>query len=1052
MKIEPSAKVSWHGSHELPLPQDSELAQRKKEIRRGLTRSNTATGVALLVSVGLALVAVVYAFEAARANDRTREQLWDSQKARAMALRLSGKVGRRQESLGAITNAASIRSSRELRDEAIATLALLDLQPGSLWRPAKPTTSAYGVSSSLGLCALGQEDGAVEVFSASTGECRLRLQASGVRVSSVDFSPDEKVVAVRWDSGLLEAWNVPERRRVVGELYPQREPNTHSIGFHPDSQKVAVACADERVRVLDLAAGTVELELRTETRAWAAAFDPAGLRLALGVGRRIQIFSYPAGESLATFETPEGVGVLAWHPFGQMLGAGAPNGRVTLLDLRSGRMKVLEAHTQRVIRLAFHPAGQWMVSASWDGQTRFWDAGSGHPLLRTQDGYALQFDEAGRRLGFFREGKGIGSWHLDVDNTLKTIETPLGGDGELLAIALSSTGRWLAGTTRDGLRLWESRSGRELGAVRVGRAGGVSFTADDAALILSSESGILRVPVLRESAGAPLRLGHPELLAGVPPGPFSHGAVTYGKRNYFGAEGASAHVFIDLRPPHVILTLPGRWENSAPSTWDGRVASTSRWKGQGTRLWDITSQTLLRVLPDEGGVSQFSPEGRWLVVGTSTEFLFYDTSSWRLIRRLSRDSASAISGLLAFSPDGTTLAVTHTLRQVRLLEVETGTILANLDAPSPERITALSFSGDGTVLAAGTDSGVVQVWHVGELRQRLAGLGLDWSKESVLPQALRPTRPSSRMFRESAVWLSGMGASLAFFFALYNIRHHRNLLAAYGAVEEIATQRRRELHAAQNQLLHSQKMKALGTLAAGIAHDFNNLLSIIRMSSQLVRRQLKPAGLAGENLDAIERAVGQGKSIVGSILGYTRNAGDPSQYYKVGEVVGETLAMLHAQYLGGVVLTLELDDSVPRVRGDKSRLEQILLNLIVNAREAMNGTGTLTLRVRGVASVSACVLAPRAARSYVEIDVSDSGPGIAPRIMPRIFEPFFTTKTALGEHGSGLGLTTVYAIARQDGLGLAVSSAFQQGATFQVFLPVDPAGSGEALGTGCPSP
>jgi signal transduction histidine kinase len=328
------------------------------------------------------------------------------------------------------------------------------------------------------------------------------------------------------------------------------------------------------------------------------------------------------------------------------------------------------------------------------------------------------------------------------------------------------------------------------------------------------------------------------------------------------------------------------------------VASTSRWKGHGTRLWDITSQTLLRVLPDEGGVSQFSPEGRWLVVGTSTEFLFYNTSSWRLIRRLPRDSASAISGLLAFSPDGSALAVTHTLRQVRLLEVETGTILANLDAPSPERITALAFSGNGAVLAAGTDSGVVQVWRVGELRERLAGLGLDWSKESVLPRAPPPTRLSSRMFRKSAVWLSGMGASLAFFFALYNIRHHRNLLAAYGAVEEIATQRRRELHAAQNQLLHSQKMKALGTLAAGIAHDFNNLLSIIRMSSQLVRRQLKPAGLEGENLDAIERAVGQGKSIVGSILGYTRNAGDPSQFYKVGEVVGETLAMLHAQYLG----------------------------------------------------------------------------------------------------------------------------------------------------------
>jgi signal transduction histidine kinase len=1050
--------------HEQSGSPDAELAERREEIRRGLARSNTATGVALLVSVGLALAAILYALEAGRANERTREELWNAQKARAMALRLSGKVGRRSEGLGALTNAVSIRPSRELRDEAIATLALMDLQSGPLWRPAKPNTSAYAMSSSLRYYALGSEDGEIEVSSAAGGEPLLKHGGSGQRVCSIDFSLDERLAAMCWDSGRVELWDVQARNRVFSNLYPQREPNNHSIGFHPDSRKVAVACGDGVVRVVSVGSETEVQELHIGARPWAVAFDPSGTQLAVGVGRQIQVFSYPAGKSKATYETSDGVGLLAWHPFGQMLAAGSPNGRVTLLDLRTGRMKLLEAHTQRVIRLVFHPSGQWLTSASWDGQTRFWDAGSGQSVLRTQAGYALQFDSTGSRLGFFREGKGIGNWEIDTDGVLGTVETRLGSDAEVLTVALSHSGDMLAATTRDRLYLWEGSTGKELDSVRVERAWGCAFATDDGALFLSSGTGVLRVPLLTEGPVATPRFGKSELVAGAPKGPFAHGAITYGKQTYFGAEGASSHVFIDLAPPHTVLAMPGRWENSAPSIFDGRLASTSRWKGQGTRIWDIPSRKMLRALPDEGGISQFSPDGRWLVVGTSTEILIYDTQSWQVARRLPRDSASAISGLIAFSPDGGVLAVTHTLRQVRLLDPQTGDTLANLDAPSPERITAVAFSGDGSVLSAGTDNGVIQIWRLRDLRQRLAAMGLDWH-EDVSNQMLTTanSRPlpgmgpsnngiaHSRVLHGNAVWLSGVGASLALFFALYNIRHHRKLVTAYGTLEEIAAQRRRDLEVTQDQLLHSQKMKALGTLAAGIAHDFNNLLSIIRMSSQLVRRQLKPTGTAGENLDAIERAVGQGKNIVGSILGYTRRPGDPNQAYKVNEVVSETLAMLHAQYLGGVVLTLELSDSVPSLRGDKSRLEQILLNLIVNAREAMNGVGTLTLSVKNVPRASGHVLSPRAAASYVEVSVRDSGPGIPPETMPRIFEPFFTTKTAHGEHGSGLGLTTVYAIARQDGLGLAVESEFQRGATFRVFLPADKPDAENVVGAGCPS-
>src|SRR5262249_20602679 len=133
---------------------------------------------------------------------------------------------------------------------------------------------------------------------------------------------------------------------------------------------------------------------------------------------------------------------------------------------------------------------------------------------------------------------------------------------------------------------------------------------------------------------------------------------------------------------------------------------------------------------------------------------------------------------------------------------------------------------------------------------------------------------------------------------------------------------------------------------------------------------------------------------------------------------------------------------LPKVWGIPGRLEQILLNLIVNSAEAMKGHGQLFISVRArlLPQEEKLALRPRSAPEYVEISVADSGPGIAPQVLRRIFEPFFTTKIVGASPGTGLGLSTVYTIAEQDGLGLAVQTALREGTTFRVFIPVCPAG------------
>ena len=173
------------------------------------------------------------------------------------------------------------------------------------------------------------------------------------------------------------------------------------------------------------------------------------------------------------------------------------------------------------------------------------------------------------------------------------------------------------------------------------------------------------------------------------------------------------------------------------------------------------------------------------------------------------------------------------------------------------------------------------------------------------------------------------------------------------------------------------------------------------------------------------------------MLGYSREESGEQNPFGLPELVEDTVALLSKQFLSRVVLTLEMDRDTSLVRGSRSRLEQILLNLIVNATEAMDGAASLCIRVRQVNSLpETLVLRPKEAPTYVELAVIDSGPGIAPEMLPRIFEPFFTTKHRGATRGTGLGLSTVYTMSEQDGLGIAVETQPGQGARFHIFIPV----------------
>lgn len=1015
---------------------DEQLLARRQELHRGLARSNLATVVALLISVGLAGATLFYAFEARQANARTREELWNAERARAMALRLSGKVGRRQEGLQAIRQAVRLRPTPALRDEAIATLALMDIQPGAFWQPMPPQVMAVAFSEDLEFYAWGDDSGVVQLFTATNRSETGRFAVPGSGVMSLVFSPDGRFLAARFAGGTAAVWDVRASNLVFKSRFPVTGFQEHSLSFHPREPWLVISEETGRLRRLDTRDWREAAGLPIAGRINAHCFNPAGTQLAVAVDSRVEIWDWTERRLVQQVTMGGGMTALAWHPHGQILIGAHADGNLTLVDRRFGRRQTLEGHSMVANRVVFDPRGEVLVSTSWDGTTRFWDARSGRPLLTTESGYAVGFDRSGQTLCYYKERLGVGCWHYLPAVGFARLTVPPGISDRILGVDVSADAAWLAGTTSEGVHLWRRDTGEHLSFLPLPDSQRVAFSADGRWLVVSTGAGLYRLPLAVTTSGALSLPRQAELQPGTEQRAYWLGSVTVGPQKWFVSAAPAETAILNLADTGDLQRLkwPGGRRITAISP-DGRILAASAWKGGGTRIWDLTRNQEVADLKDEGGVIAFSPDGRTLAVGASTEFQIYDTASWQSLRRIPRDVANALSGIPIYSPDGQILALTHTVRQVRLVAPETGEVLANLSAPHPERVTIMSASRDSGYLAVATDNREIQLWNLAQLRAELGRLGLAFG-------ARQPGAAPAPSARAWAWWWSALGAGFALVFALYSLRHHRKLLAAYEALETMAAERRRALAEAQNQLMHSQKMKALGTLAAGIAHDFNNLLSIIRMAGQLVDRQLKPQGLPKENLEAIEQAVAQGKSIVGAILGYSRRPGNPNALYRVNEVVSETLAMLNRQYLSGIVLTLELDAQAPAVRGDKSRLEQALLNLIINAAEAMNGSGRLTLQVRTLPQPPPCLLPPRPAAGYVEVSVRDSGPGIRPEHQARIFEPFFTTKTGAGERGTGLGLTTVYTLAQQDGWGLAVSSPPGQGATFRLVLPVEPRGTG----------
>ena len=228
----------------------------------------------------------------------------------------------------------------------------------------------------------------------------------------------------------------------------------------------------------------------------------------------------------------------------------------------------------------------------------------------------------------------------------------------------------------------------------------------------------------------------------------------------------------------------------------------------------------------------------------------------------------------------------------------------------------------------------------------------------------------------------------------------------------------------ETQLAQADKLSSIGLLAAGVAHEINTPLAVISSYAQMLAKQLRGDARLGPVLDKITQQSFRAAEIANGLLNFSRTSTTEFRSTDLNQVVRDTLSLLEHQFKTAQILVdLDLADELPPIHGNPGKLQQVFLNLLLNAKDAMPGGGRLRIATL--------------VNGHVEAVISDSGSGIAPENLKRIYDPFFTTKNMPGDRrGTGLGLSVSYGIIQEHAGKIHVESAVGSGTTFHLEFPL----------------
>jgi serine/threonine protein kinase/WD40 repeat protein len=694
-----------------------------------------AAGV--LVSTSTALYAHRQTVRAIKAETSTREQLFVSLQSQAQARRNSRQPGQRIESLAALAEAARIRPTQDLRDNAIAAMAVPDIEQGPVWPVQNTDAKSFTYDSHFQHCARLRQDGTISIRTIPDDREVQRLESNpSTRIGSaggqLTFSPDGHFLARLAESGKLWVWQWESGESV---LKSPPEKCSGALAFSPDSRRLAIGHEDW-ITCFDLSTGEASHRWQARDRAYRMVFHPDSRKIAVGYFETNLVSIYNADDGGHLTDLPTGASsqtIVAWHPEGNLLATGGSDPRIQIWDVKALRkLAVLEGHVQQVTSLTFHPGGDLLVSSAWDGPARLWQPSPGRLLMRLSFPAWISFSsEGGRWAGVLSPSNHQTQlWGIVQSQEYHTFLNPFpSGTSWLHEGDISADGTVLALGTSDGVRLWDVAHGREVAWLSMGDTTCALFQADSRGLLTCGpDDGLRRWSIATNTK--------PE--GGLQLGPFHQIELPFAPLRMAKGRGDRTLAVVGERTGQcAILDLATESVRVAEMSHalvafvalspDSERLATSGWHSEQVKLWDGPSGKLLKELK-LGSASRvfFTPDNRELMVSRGDEFTFYTLDSLAVTRRLPR-AIGLYPGHAAFTADGKMMALEMAPGVIHLKEITSGRTVAKLEDPQGDVSTWMSFTPDGTQLVvAALYAGAIHRWDLRAIREHLKTMGLDW--------------------------------------------------------------------------------------------------------------------------------------------------------------------------------------------------------------------------------------------------------------------------------------------------------------------------------------
>ena len=721
-------------------------------------RRHPAIAAALAVTV-----AVVSSISAARltvAYRDGREKLRASYLAQANANRLTPQAGRRFKSLEVLRKAADIRPSLDLRNEAVAALALFDVRPVRQWDDAGHTATVFDASYEH--YATADTNGVVKVCRVDNDAPLLRISPTAAAAASVSgsnaitllqFSPDGKYLVLYARDPRRTALPFQVLELETEKVRLQLEgPPVVAFDFSPKGPRLAVALVTNRqpfVLVINLESRQREAFFTTEDTPHAMRFDPSGRLLAISSteaeGVDLRDVASTISLAILSFRSSSFRGI-DWDATGKYLAGAAANGLICLWDVpRRSVISTMTGHSQAPTAVHCDPLGQVIVSSAPDDTVRFWDFLTAREVLRQSAFEYLPFSTDGLRFAYRPTADTLVVCEPERSRVWRQI--PAGTDPETTGgCSFRQDGRVFAWTDHKGIYLWNVESNRPMIQIHQARARTVFFQEATDSLVAEADGVLCRWPIRETNAvtNVTTRIGPGEKLHKLGLGT---GTMADARGKTLLQTGHNRVSVLDLdrgRDPEDFQVPPG--SQGVALSPDGRRFVF--WGGvvDPLSVGDIRSRKTVAQLAHRGATSAaFSPDGGMLLTGSAEHYIGWATDSWKPKYTINRQGTGRTGGLIAISPNGALAAVTASLNGIQLILTATGEELARLESPETARVTRLLFSPDGTRLVVMAERAGPQFWDLRALRSELAAMKLDWPSPPFPPApaltALPPVEP-----------------------------------------------------------------------------------------------------------------------------------------------------------------------------------------------------------------------------------------------------------------------------------------------------------------------